>query len=388
MRIAVASIGRFHVLDLARELDRLGEEVLFYSYVPKRRAARFGLPERCHRGILGLVAPLVAAQRYAPRLAPGLQERAMAQALNAAVIARMKPCDIFICMSGMYLEAARHAQRRYGAQVWLERGSRHILSQREILTEVGAGRLPSDFIVRRELEGYELADRIVVPASQVAESFEAQDARLSAKLFVNPYGVDLAQFPQRRAPQARPGPRTVLFVGGWSRRKGADVLVEAIRRLQDVRLLHVGGLVDLPFPAGDERFSHVGPVPQWKLKDYYAQADVFALASREEGLALVQAQALAGGLPLVCTSRTGGGDLAHTPTLARRIRVVAPDDVQALAQALDMSLQSAPDLPPLPDADRATLDWTAYGARYHAALLGKYNCVIKGAHKSFSMESS
>src|SRR5688500_6686824 len=111
MKVAIASIGRFHVLDLARELDKLGLETMFYSYVAKRRAERFNLPARCHRGLLGLVAPLVAWQTYAGRVLPDLQERAMANALDTAVTARLEPCDVFICMSGMYLEAARYARR-------------------------------------------------------------------------------------------------------------------------------------------------------------------------------------------------------------------------------------------------------------------------------------
>ena len=45
-------------------------------------------------------------------------------------------------------------------------------------------------------------------------------------------------------------------------------------------------------------------------------------------------QALASGLPLVCTDRTGGADLAHTPALAARITVVPHDDVGALADAI------------------------------------------------------
>jgi hypothetical protein len=94
----------------------------------------------------------------------------MAYALDAAVKARLTPCDAFICMSGMYLDAARYAKRRYRSQVWIERGSRHILPQREILADLRA-RGPTDFIIRRELAGYELADRIVVPSRHVAESF-------------------------------------------------------------------------------------------------------------------------------------------------------------------------------------------------------------------------
>ena len=52
LRIGIASSGRFHLLDLARELDALGSEVSFYSYVPRERAKTFGLPGRCHVALL------------------------------------------------------------------------------------------------------------------------------------------------------------------------------------------------------------------------------------------------------------------------------------------------------------------------------------------------
>jgi glycosyltransferase involved in cell wall biosynthesis len=52
-----------------------------------------------------------------------------------------------------------------------------------------------------------------------------------------------------------------------------------------------------------------GHVPQGELPRHYHDASVFATASIEEGQAMVQAQALACGLPLVCTGNTGGEDL-------------------------------------------------------------------------------
>ena len=44
MQIAIAAAGRFHVLDLARELHALGHRVRFYSYVPRSRAGPSGFP--------------------------------------------------------------------------------------------------------------------------------------------------------------------------------------------------------------------------------------------------------------------------------------------------------------------------------------------------------
>ena len=368
LRIGIASAGRFHVLDLARELERLGHDVRFYSYVPRARVRSFGLKDQCHVSLLPFVLPLLAWERVAPRVARGLRERLMNYALNWAVIARLKPCDVFICMSGVYLEAAEFARRRFGARVWLERGSRHILSQDEILAGVPGASRPTADTIRRELAGYAAADRIVIPSSHVAESF-ARDVGAHAKLLQNPYGVDTAVFAMSAPCQA--DVFTVLSVGGWSARKGSSLLAQAIAVLPNARLVHVGPILDAEFPSYDLRYLHFEPVSQGQLAAFYAQADVFVLASVEEGLSTVQVQALASGLPLICTDRTGGADLAHTAALRDRIRVVPHGDAQALASAIaEMRerLINGPPLAPMDEVDRQTLSWAAYGERYDRAL--------------------
>jgi alpha-maltose-1-phosphate synthase len=369
LRIAIATGGRFHVLDLARELDALGHEVRFYSFVPQRRAMRFGLPARCHVSLLPLLWPLVGWERLWPKLLPGAREKLLCLALDRAVMIRLAPCDVFIGMSGLILRAAAHARGRFGARIYLERGSRHIKSQQEILAAIPGANGPSNFSVQRELAGYALTDRIAVASEQVVDSFRERDPSLAPKLFKNPYGVDLSQFPLRTSTPS--GHKTVLFVGGWSFRKGVDVLAAAIKMLPDVHLVHVGVLGDVPFPR-HVRFAHYDSVPQWRLHEFYGRAHVFALASREEGLALVQVQALASGLPVVCTERTGGSDLAYTPALAARIRVAAPGDACAFADAIAEMLAIATTgagFPAIGEADRQFLSWREYGKRYADELL-------------------
>jgi glycosyltransferase involved in cell wall biosynthesis len=304
-------------------------------------------------------------QWFAPALIrPSTGEWFLYKSLNQAVIMRLRTCDLFIGMSGIYLEAARFARRRFGAAIWLERGSQHILSQDEILA-TGARR-PSALAIDRELAGYALADRIVIPSLHVAESF-CRDSAAHAKLFMNPYGVDLEMFPSAQQHHSDKA-LSLLFVGTWSLQKGCDLLVAAVERSPGVRLVHVGSLgSDLAFPIDDPRFVHINSVPQPQLRRFYSGADAFILASRQEGLAVVLAQALASGLPVICTDRTGGADLAHTPTLARRINVVPNDNLASLVAAISelrSRLKTGKYFTPLTDEDRETLSWAAYGRRY------------------------
>jgi glycosyltransferase involved in cell wall biosynthesis len=304
---------------------------------------------------------------------PKAHELFLYASLNRAVMMRLHPCDVFICMSGIYLEAACFAKERYGAAIWLERGSRHILSQDEILAAVPGAERPSPLAIRKELAGYALADRIVVPSYHAAESF-LPDGSTHAKLFYNPYGVDLAMFPLRQE-QAPTGLVTLLFVGTWCLRKGCDLLAAAVSQVIGARLVHIGGIGDLHFPSNNQRFVHIDPVPQRELARFYAAADVFILASREDGLGVVLPQALATGLPLICTDRTGGADLAHTPALAARIEVVPHGDVDALACAIARWRDRQRDgekLPQLSETDRQELGWAAYARRYSDELLASF----------------
>jgi glycosyltransferase involved in cell wall biosynthesis len=148
-------------------------------------------------------------------------------------------------------------------------------------------------------------------------------------------------------------------------------LAAAVARATGARLIHIGAIGDLDFPANDDRFIHVDPVPQRELARFYAAADVFVLAAREDGFGVVLPQALASGLPVICTDRTGGADLAHTPALAARITIVPHDDVSALACAIARWRDGwccRKRLPRLSGTDRETLSWAAYARRYSDEL--------------------
>jgi glycosyltransferase involved in cell wall biosynthesis len=279
-----------------------------------------------------------------------------------------------IAMSGIYLEALQYAKQKYGALIFLERGSQHILSQIQIMEELKsrglAGQNTPPSIIKRELAGYQLADQIVIPALHVEKSFIDHGVPIQ-RLFRNAYGVDLNMFPSTMSPSSNPV--RLIFVGNWSYRKGVDTLVQAWQVLDGVELIHVGSIGDAPLP-GTPGFTHYDAVDQAKLCQYYEMAHLFILASREEGMALVQAQALSCGLPLICTDRSGGEDLREFLEDPSMIQVIPSDDVSALVAAIKKMI-------PLATAqqgrrelmrDKHSLSWKRSAIRYSEHL---FTCI-------------
>lgn len=359
LKINIVSPGRFHVCDLARELNKNGWDVRFYSFVPTHRTKKFGLPAKCNKTVLPFVLPFLFLQKYIKK-EWARQLRIYMQDVITGIY--MRRCDVLIAMSGDFVHTVENA-KKHGTTIILERGSKHILEQKRVLESIpslkGSKPVP-DANVRRELQDYKNADYIAVASKHVYESFVKQCFDTS-KLFVNPYGVDLSMFhPMDNVKKEY----DVIMVGGWSYRKGCD-LIEAAVRNTNYRFLHVGGIVDLPFPKG-EQFTHIPPVDQKELVKYYNKAKVFLLPSREEGLAMVQAQAIACNLPLVGSKDSGAEDLQAMVQQPQFITIIKDYSADAVMEAVDEALEKYKLLgnePYVGDAV-ANLTWTSYGKRY------------------------
>ncbi len=124
------------------------------------------------------------------------------------------------------------------------------------------------------------------------------------------------------------GVSQLLCVASITPRKGHDVLISALRKIEGGwRLTCVGPhrpfLTQLP---RDERVSFPGPLTGEALTSAYAKADLFVLASRNETYGMVVTEALARGLPVIASAvpdALGDGGL-----------LLEPGDEQALAAAL------------------------------------------------------
>ena len=361
MKINILSPGRFHVCDLARELSRNGHDVKFYSFVPTKRTTSFGLPKKCSASLFWVMAPFLALSRKVfPKRQWASKITILFQDWLTSVV--MRRCDVCIAMSGSFVRAPRKAKKQ-GAKVIIERGSKHIMEQKRVLDAIPSnkGRVTVPYWhIPREIEDYDIADYVAVASQHVVRSM-LKFGYPKEKLFVNPYGVDLSMFhPNHTAKEY-----DVIMVGGWSYRKGCDLIVDAIKRSK-YRFLHVGSIVDMEFPKDDERFTHVDSVDQSLLVNYYNKAKVFVLPSREEGLAMVQAQAIACNLPLVGSKDSGAEDLKAIVEYPEYITIVEDFTSAALLKAIDGALAQSEKLNGVLYAGNAAekLTWKAYGKRY------------------------
>ena len=373
MKINVASFGgRSHLLDTARELEKFGHNVRFYSYLTNQRATKFGLKRNCNYSLFIPAIPfliaflvcdslkLTSARRYIYYLYKRLFDY-----ITAWI---MKPCDIFIEQSAMHVYSLKWAKKRYNAITILERGTSHVIEQTKALNTNPALKvetaMPNPYFAY-DLKGYDFADYISVGSEHVMQSFLKHGFR-KEQIFVNNYGFDASQF---KPTQLTKNPYDILIVGQWSHRKGADLLVEVCKKTQ-LTLLHVGSIVDVDFPQM-ANMKHHAPVPQAKLIDFYAQARIFVLPSREEGLALVQAQAVACGLPLVCSTKTGGRDLRKYIDDDRWI-IETPDwKVDSLIKCINNALLLSKQQTGVRSYVTSKFDdieWSGYGKRYNKFL--------------------
>ena len=160
---------------------------------------------------------------------------------------------------------------------------------------------------------------------------------------LTPNGVDTAAFARARPARHAPG-AAVLFLSRIERRKGLEVLVRAVARLHDRDVtLVVGG-------SGPEERSvqalaaslgvavqWLGRVPDEEVAPTYRGADVYcAPGLGGESFGIVLVEAMAAGVPVVCSDLPGfravAGDAAA---------LVPPGDPTALADALGRVLDDA-----------------------------------------------
>jgi glycosyltransferase involved in cell wall biosynthesis len=210
------------------------------------------------------------------------------------------------------------------------------LCHHPLALEAGLSEARAALLQLSERNALARARHVVVTSPMTARILREDFGVHPDRILVAEPGTDRAQR-ARGSGNVAGGPLHLLAVGSIVPRKGYDVLVRALAPLADRAwtLSIVGASRDADLLASLEaqiaqagladRIRLLGARTETELDEIYASADIFLMPSLFEGYGMVLGEAMARGLPIVCTT---GGAAAETAPNAAAIKV-APGDAAA-----------------------------------------------------------
>jgi alpha-maltose-1-phosphate synthase len=126
-------------------------------------------------------------------------------------------------------------------------------------------------------------------------------------------------------------PFRMLFVGNFTRRKGADLIIEIMRRLgQGFELAFTSGRLGTAYDNLPANMRCLGKLSLEEVREAYRGADALLFPSRLEGLARTVMEALACGTPVIAANTSS---LPEAVDHLRTGMLCPVDDVAAFAAA-------------------------------------------------------
>lgn len=266
------------------------------------------------------------------RLPGGFPAPSAADLAEAVRLLAQTPADVPILFDGLaYGTMPAEQIRRLGRRIIA-------LVHHPLSLETGLSAQRQAELAASEKVALAEAEKVVCTSASIARLLAADFGVPPAKIVVAEPGTD-------PAPKASGTvmPMQLLAVGAVSRRKGYPVLIEALQQMRDLDWrLTIAGSLERDAAAVTElreavaasgvrdRIRLAGAVVPDTLAAFYDSADIFVMPSLFEGYGMVLAEAMARGLPILCTT---GGAAAETVPDAAAIKV-APGDAGAFATGL------------------------------------------------------
>jgi glycosyltransferase involved in cell wall biosynthesis len=316
MKIIISTPQRFWAFSLAEQLQKRGilHKLIAGYFNVKRNATGYVIDQS---KVVRNLIPVVI--NHLPNRVPILKPLSGGAQYLACELhdlwarTHIEPCDIFVGWSSFSLNSMSKA-KRLGAKTIVERGSSHMLFQNEILEaeyrRFGIKNAGVNYkVLEKELREYEEADYIAIPSNFVKRTFLANGVS-EKKLLQIPYGVSLEHlYPIAKQDNVF----RVMHIGG-TLRKGTHYLLQAMNelKLRNAELMLIGHFEKAVRPFLKNYRGTIkwyASISHWKLYQYYSNSSVYVLPSIEEGLAMVQAEAMACGIPVICSANTGGEDI-------------------------------------------------------------------------------
>jgi glycosyltransferase involved in cell wall biosynthesis len=293
------------------------------------------------------------------------------------------PCRIFHGCTAHCLASLR-AAKQMGALTLVENAACHPrhwerVEKKEhrrfsVSSDNGIGSYTERLMRRMEIE-YETCDRIVVPSVVAQQNFV--EFGLGEKTVVVQTGVDANFFVP--GPTEPPPAFRVCYVGRVELAKGIGYLLEAWKRvgLRGAELVLVGEVKPQMKELLDS-YSGCGVrlpgfLPAHEVARCYRESHLFVQPSPNEGLAQALLEAMASGLPVVATDKTGALDCMMN---GKEGLIVPAQDANALAGAILWCYQNRDEIQEMGKAARVRIESEFTLEHYNQRVIKLYRNLV------------
>jgi alpha-1,6-mannosyltransferase len=168
------------------------------------------------------------------------------------------------------------------------------------------------------------------------------------RIVERPLGVDVEafhpDFADRDAVRAElavgPNERLLVFAGRAAKEKNVDVIIAAVQKLgPPYRLLLIGAADGLPIEGG-QVISMPFQQDTGEVARLMASCDAFAHANEKEPFGLVALEAMASGLPVICTSHGGVSETVDDSVGQKAVSLDVDDYAQAIEALFERDLEA------------------------------------------------
>ena len=317
MNISIIVGGRFHAFNLAEQLNNNNNLKQLITTYPKYFIKKnYGIDKK---KIQSVILKEIIQRSFLNKIY-NFNDKLIEHFDNKAQkLLDFKDLDILIGWSSFSLKSFQLVKNNKCLKI-LERGSTHIDFQTNIMKEEYlinnlTPNLPSKYIIDKEKMEYQLADHIMVPTEFARQTFLTRGFA-EKKIIKIPYGVDLKEFQKKKSNKEKGLIFRIIYTGTLSIRKGVLYLLKSFEELnlKNSQLLMIGN-IDSEIKSkinkyrSNKKIIFKKSISQSKLSEQYSSSNVFITCSIEEGLSMVQLQAMSCGLPIICTPNSGGYEI-------------------------------------------------------------------------------
>jgi alpha-maltose-1-phosphate synthase len=341
----VASFARCGHDNFARVLEKHGL-LAFYALGTRRGTDGVSAQHTRLKPVFGLLN--YAAAKFLPPFQAESFRFRLYPLFDRWVRSLMRPGQHLIT-SFAFANAATRWSKEHGGKTFIDAENSHPRYFWELLSEEQKRwKSPyppvSRYFNQRGLESVQQCDYIFASSTFVRDSFldKGWEPR---RVFLYALPVNLEWFKPAEAERPESRPLTLLNTGALCLRKGTPYLLEAfrlMRKKEPSAVLRLSQLVrddakevlrqfaDLPIdwaPGLNLRFED----QRQRYVERFQTSDIFVFPSIEDGFAVVVAEALACGLPVITTRNTGASDLILP---GENGEIVPIRDPEAVAEAV------------------------------------------------------